>query len=245
VHEAWSETTTGTTSARVAALWTRFERPLVRYAARMVRDQERARDLVQDTFVRLCEADQGEIGDARAWLFRVCRNLAVDHLRRQRPVTDAAELPAADEPADESRAVAEVYAAIGLLPETQQRVLALRLRDGHDYRDISRLTGLSVSHVGVLIHAATKSLRVRLGAAAILVALVVASALVRAPSRAPTPVLGRITLPELPPVTRHEPPREVTRLPAEPAPPPPPKARPPRQRALVPAAPPRSFSSSL
>ncbi|HVW37914.1 MAG TPA: sigma factor, partial [Pirellulales bacterium] len=52
----------------------RYEGPLVRYAARITGDAERARDVVQDTFLRLCEQDRAELdGRLAQWLYTVCR----------------------------------------------------------------------------------------------------------------------------------------------------------------------------
>src|SRR5262245_57015041 len=58
---------------------------LMRHAHRYLRDAEQARDVVQDTFLRLWQHDDLAALDGRLpqWLFTVCRNRALD-LRRQR-----------------------------------------------------------------------------------------------------------------------------------------------------------------
>ena len=57
----------------------RYEGALVRYAMRITGDMETARDVVQDTFLRLCDADRDQVGEYLApWLYRVCRNRAID-----------------------------------------------------------------------------------------------------------------------------------------------------------------------
>ena len=57
----------------------RFAGPLTRYAARITGDAERARDVVQDTFVRLWAADTARLnGKLAEWLFTVCRRRALD-----------------------------------------------------------------------------------------------------------------------------------------------------------------------
>ena len=56
----------------VVAQW---ESDLVRYARHLVGDVERARDVVQDTFLKLCQQDRGQLdGHLVEWLFTVCRN---------------------------------------------------------------------------------------------------------------------------------------------------------------------------
>jgi len=57
---------------------------LTRYAAHILGDNDRARDVVQDTFVRLWETDRSEIAQLRDWLYAVCRNRAIDVRRRER-----------------------------------------------------------------------------------------------------------------------------------------------------------------
>ncbi len=52
---------------------------------------------------------------------------------------------------------------LATLPPGHQEVLRLKLAHGLSYADIAQVTGLSVSHVGVKLHEAMKSLRARLG----------------------------------------------------------------------------------
>src|SRR5581483_5276894 len=67
----------------------RFEGPLVRYAARITGDVERARDVVQETFLALHrerqngEAESAANGHLPAWLFTVCRRRALDVRRKE------------------------------------------------------------------------------------------------------------------------------------------------------------------
>ena len=58
----------------------RYESPLLRYACRLTGNLEQARDVVQDSFVRLCRADRSKVEDhLAAWLFTVCRRRALEH----------------------------------------------------------------------------------------------------------------------------------------------------------------------
>ena len=55
----------------------RYQGTLVRYATHITGDLEKARDVVQDTFMRLCKQKPSQIEDHLAqWLFTVCRNRA-------------------------------------------------------------------------------------------------------------------------------------------------------------------------
>ena len=68
-----------------AELLRRFELPLVQYAARIIGDRDRARDVVQETFVQLQRSKREQLDHAPAkWLFTVCRNRALNVCRKER-----------------------------------------------------------------------------------------------------------------------------------------------------------------
>src|SRR6187402_1520978 len=63
----------------------RFERPLLQYAQRITGDRERARDVVQETFVKFQRNGALRREDEPAtWLFTVCRNAALNVCRKER-----------------------------------------------------------------------------------------------------------------------------------------------------------------
>ncbi|RKY20082.1 MAG: sigma-70 family RNA polymerase sigma factor [Planctomycetota bacterium] len=152
----------------------RYEGPLLRYAAGLTRDRERARDVVQDTFMRLCRAERAAVERRLApWLYTVCRNRAIDVCRkegRMGSTTDEAAVigheaePAAAVEARETHSRA--LDLIGRLPDKQREVIRLKFQSGLTYAQIAEVTSLSVSHVGVLIHHGMKTLRGRMGALA-------------------------------------------------------------------------------
>ena len=62
----------------------RYERPLLQYAMSIVGEIERARDIVQETFMRLHNQEQENIeGHLSQWLFTVCRNCALKSLKKE------------------------------------------------------------------------------------------------------------------------------------------------------------------
>src|SRR6185436_11695746 len=82
----------------IAKVLAQYEAPLLRFATRLLRDGDRARDTVQETFLQLCKQDRATVeGHLAAWLFRVCRNRALDLRRKDtrmetlEPETDAAD----------------------------------------------------------------------------------------------------------------------------------------------------------
>ena len=85
-----------------------FERPLTRYAIRMYGTSrtdsvEAARDAVQHTFLKLIQQDPLELaGKVGPWLYRVCRNRIIDHLRSSQKTVYATESWPPDRNAAES-----------------------------------------------------------------------------------------------------------------------------------------------
>lgn len=148
--------------------------PLTRYAARLLGDPDRARDVVQDTFVRLmAQAPESIDGHAVEWLFTVCRHRALDVLRKDGRMTRFAEgqverVTAADPRPGRALEQAETHATIlrmiDRLPPNQQEVVRLKFQNGFSYKEISRITTLSVSNVGFLIHTAVARLRTEFAA---------------------------------------------------------------------------------
>src|SRR3954464_14452721 len=66
----------------------RFEGPLTLYAARLLGDPEGARDVVQETFLRLCVQDRAEVESRLAeWLFTGVRSRALDVLSKEGRMT--------------------------------------------------------------------------------------------------------------------------------------------------------------
>ena len=79
-------------------------------------------------------------------------------------VQESAE-PAPGNLAERNDSAAQVLDLVDRLPANQQEVIRLKFQSGLSYREISRVTGLTVSHVGVLIHTGIKAIRTRLNPA--------------------------------------------------------------------------------
>ena len=147
----------------------KYEKPLMSYAFSMLRDVEQSRDAVQDTFIKLSQQEPETIREAvKAWLFTVCRNRALDMLRKQRPMISVepialeaveCEVPSPAENAASRDSHGRALAVLDQLPENQREVIRLRFQNDLSYREISEITELSVGNVGFLLHTGLKHLR--------------------------------------------------------------------------------------
>lgn len=146
-----------------------YEHALVRYAARITGNLESARDVVQDTFLRLCRADRAGLdGRLAPWLFTVCRNRALDVRQkegRMEPLKEgaaegvASAAPGPDETADRHEAQRMLLEALEGLPDEQRQVFRLKFQRGLSYREICAETGHSLGAVSNLMTTAVKTLR--------------------------------------------------------------------------------------
>ena len=149
----------------------RFEIPLLQYAARITGDRERARDVVQETFIKFQRNGALNRADEPAtWLFTVCRNGALNICRKERRMmyldeelieSREGEQPMPFERLEEEEAAAFLTRIIGTLPPRQQEVLRLKFQNDLSYRQIADITKMTTNNVGVLIHTALKTLRHR------------------------------------------------------------------------------------
>src|SRR6478609_7113876 len=139
---------------------------LRRYAFALLRDRDRADDLVQDTLERalsrwlLRRAD----GDVRAWLFTILRNLHVSSWRRDRrrgpAVTiDETTMPAVTPRQETALEVHDVLSALDQLPEEQKSLLLLVGVEDFSYDDAARILGMPIGTVMSRLSRARQRLR--------------------------------------------------------------------------------------
>ena len=157
------------TAAWVRAALERFEQPLVRYAQRFTGDLETARDVVQDTFLKLCTADRTKVENhLAAWLYTVCRNRALDVRKKEQRMTPFAEgqaerltdaAPAPVETAGLREEHALVWQALEGLSGRQREAFRLKFQDDLSYREISQIMGVSLGTVANLVAAGLEAVR--------------------------------------------------------------------------------------
>lgn len=160
-------------ATELSALLARYERPLVRYVQSITGDLDSARDVVQETFIKLARGEMrdgsGGDGEARhteAWLFTVARHRALDHHRkfsRIIPMPLNEDRPCGEPgPAamlEQQESATSLFRLLDALTPNQREVIRLKFQNDLSYREIADITHLSVTNVGFLLHTGLKKLR--------------------------------------------------------------------------------------
>ncbi len=155
----------------------RFQYRLFRYLVYLTGSRERARDLFQDTWVRVLE--KGHLYDGKSkfesWLFAIARNLFIDLVRRRHdavsleqllhPESDgAAELPTDGRCSPTERLHREeedrlVATALGSLPAAYREVLVLRFKEDLALNEIAAIVTAPLSTVKSRLYRALEMMR--------------------------------------------------------------------------------------
>lgn len=161
--------TKGVIVADVQLLFDEHRDGVFRYLCRVVGQAETARDLTQEVFLRVSRATvpHADAHGRRAWVFKIARNLALNHKRdtrfeMSRTFVEARENPD-DRPHGVSPAVQELRVAIdqalGALQELDRDVFLLRESGGLTYEEIATTCELSVEAVRARLRRARQELR--------------------------------------------------------------------------------------
>lgn len=126
----------------------------LRVAFRMVRDRDAAQDLVQAAMLRAWqnrEQYREHASGARAWFYRLMRNVFISGQRRSRVEEQTVTDPptwAADRTVTQSdeQSVNHIHILISNLPETMRAVVDLRAT-GYDYASIARICKVPIGTV--------------------------------------------------------------------------------------------------
>jgi RNA polymerase sigma-70 factor (ECF subfamily) len=147
-------------------LYVRYASDLLRYVNSFVHDRHEAEDIVQSVFTKLITAigkyEQKEV-PFTAWILRVARNAALDHMRARRAIP-AEEVRVADTGHSQTSLERgqDLRHALEDLPEDQREVLVLRHVIGLSPVEIADTLGKSESSIHGLHHRGRRTLQSRL-----------------------------------------------------------------------------------
>ena len=127
-----------------------------------------AEDLTAHTFEKAWRARsryRRDLAGFSTWLFTIAHNVAMDFLRSRRPhvpLDAAPDVPAGGTPeqdAERDSDLARLSALAAHLSERERELIALKYGAALDNRQIARLTQLTESNVGTILHRAVQALR--------------------------------------------------------------------------------------
>lgn len=156
------------------AAYDKFSDSVLQHCAFRISDSERAKDLTQETFMKVWEyiAQGNEVRNMKALIFHVLRNLIIDEYRGRKKKSfslDTLKEDGFDAPiAGDNHILAEtdtriVTEAMGELPDNYREVLLLRYVDELPVKEVAEIVGESENATSVRIHRGLRQLRKNLG----------------------------------------------------------------------------------
>lgn len=143
-----------------------FADAVYRFIRGNLRDEERANDIVQDSYEKLWRhVAEIDYAVAKSWLFTTAYNNMIDIIRKEKKVT-------ALEPGYENEIICEsqysdlneiLNEALSRLPEPQKVAVMLRDYEGYSYKEIGEITGSSEAQVKINIYRGRISLKNYIG----------------------------------------------------------------------------------
>jgi RNA polymerase sigma factor (sigma-70 family) len=135
---------------------------LFRFAVKSLRDEELARDLVQEAYLKLwTKLDTVDAQKVKSYLFTAVYHSIVDHSRKaeRHRNFEAQQTSSYDELNTSFDLQEHLNEALQRLPDVQKTVVMLRDYEGYSYEEIGEITNLSEQQVKVYIFRARKSLK--------------------------------------------------------------------------------------
>lgn len=141
----------------------RYQDRVLSYILRLVKDEDVANDLFQETFVKaIMTIKQGRYqsdGKFGAWITRIAHNHIIDHFRQEKAF---ATISADNEDVDVlnrkelsegtiedmliyNQTLSDVRRLVEMLPKEQRQVLMMRYYDNMSFKEIAELTGVSIN----------------------------------------------------------------------------------------------------
>jgi RNA polymerase sigma-70 factor (ECF subfamily) len=137
---------------------------LCRYLTRIVGQPDAARDLTQEVFLRVSRTSvpDSSADGQRAWIFRIARNLALNHLRDQQRQPATTALVDVGHTGTQELGAA-VQQALAALADLDRDVFLLKESAGLNYDEIASACEITPDAVRSRLHRARQQLRESLG----------------------------------------------------------------------------------
>lgn len=146
---------------------------LFRFALRFLGNEEEAKDVVQEVFIRVWNGREqmSEVQNWEAWCMRITRNLSLDRIRsltrkQTQPIEESFDVHhdalTPHEATEMHENMQRITNLISLLPEKQRQVIHLRDVEGYSYNEISEILEIDLNQVKVNLFRARTAVREQL-----------------------------------------------------------------------------------
>lgn len=151
-------------------LYIKYHRELYLYAFSLCRDHHLAQDLTSETFFKaMLSIKDNNLQYIKYWLFRVCKNLFMDHAKKDKEVSDTEGLESIlkieDTPLDkliDSEEKKHLYNLVVNLRTSYKEILILYYYCDFSIKEISETIGLTEGAAKTLLFRARKKLKTAL-----------------------------------------------------------------------------------
>lgn len=155
-------------AAAYRALCARYLGPINGFAQRMLGNEAEGEEVAQETFLRVWK-DAGRYAPTAAvstWIYRIARNLCIDHLRRRKETSNRiSQVDAVDRTGallDRKQLASEVNRALGELPERQRAAICLVHYDGLSQAEAAGVLEVGTEALESLLARGRRTLRKKL-----------------------------------------------------------------------------------
>jgi RNA polymerase sigma factor (sigma-70 family) len=146
---------------------------LYRFALRFLNNEEEAKDVVQEVFIRVWNGREqmNEIQNWEAWCMRITRNLSLDRIRsmtrkKTQPIEETFNVRhdamTPHETAESLESMERITHLIARLPEKQRQIIHLRDVEGYSYNEICEIMEIDLNQVKVNLFRARNAVREKL-----------------------------------------------------------------------------------
>jgi RNA polymerase sigma factor (sigma-70 family) len=154
-------------SSCLATLFERHHRAIYKFVLQITQHRAQSEDLVQDVFLKILKKAKSFRGDGsfKAWMFNIARNIALDHLRKNKrqnneSINDEvmeqylADNRSAEQAAAGSQSMQLVMQALAKLPAAAQEVIWLGRFEFDNYEDLGQALACNAGTARVRMHRA-------------------------------------------------------------------------------------------
>lgn len=154
---------------QLETLYIKYHRELYLYAFSLCKDHHLAQDLTSETFYKAILSIDYDVSYIKYWLFRVCKNLFIDQLRKDKEFSNTEGLVYALTPEItpldkliESEDKKYLYNLVLSLHHSYTEILILYYYCDFTLNEICKTTGMTIGSAKTLLFRARKKLKIML-----------------------------------------------------------------------------------